>query len=86
MGGGDAISIQEVRRKTHRCRKEEGGETVKAGAVGGSGGVCGAEFYRAGGERTERGVVVPGRDVRLANCCNIWSLGPQTVLRFRLAS
>jgi hypothetical protein len=38
------------------------------------------------GERTERGVVVPGRDVRLANCCNIWSLGPQTVLRFRLAS
>src|ERR1039457_2174168 len=54
--------------------------------VGGSGGVCGAGVYRAGGERTERGVVVPGRDVRLANCCNIWSLGPQTVLRFRLAS
>ena len=35
MGGGDAISVQEVRRKTHRGRKEEGSETVKAGAVGG---------------------------------------------------
>ena len=35
MGGGDAVSVQEVRRKTHRGRKEEGGETVKPGGVGG---------------------------------------------------
>ena len=33
MGGGDAISVQEVRRKTHRGRKEEGGEAVKPGGV-----------------------------------------------------
>ena len=39
MGGGDAVSVQEVRRKTHRGRKEEGGETVKPGAVGGGGGM-----------------------------------------------
>jgi hypothetical protein len=31
MGGGDAISVQEVCRKTHRGRKEEGGETVRTG-------------------------------------------------------
>jgi hypothetical protein len=40
MGGGDAVSIQEARRKTHRGRKEEGGETVKAGAVRGGGMRC----------------------------------------------
>ena len=33
MGGGDAISVQEVRRKTHRGRKEEGDETVRTGLV-----------------------------------------------------
>src|ERR1035441_6831373 len=33
MGGGDAISVQQVRRKTHRGRKEEGGETVRTGLV-----------------------------------------------------
>jgi hypothetical protein len=57
VGGGDAISIQEARRKTHRGRKEEGGETVKAGGRGWRRYAVG---YRAGGERTERGVVVPG--------------------------
>jgi hypothetical protein len=31
LGGGDAVSVQEVRRKTHRGRKEEGGETVRTG-------------------------------------------------------
>src|ERR1035438_6998344 len=35
MVGGDAISVQEARRKTHRGRKEEGGETVRTGGVGG---------------------------------------------------
>jgi hypothetical protein len=38
MVGGDAISIQEARRKTHRGRKKEGGETVRravwVGAIG----------------------------------------------------
>src|ERR1039457_5943259 len=33
VGGGDAVSVQEVRRKTHRGRKEEGGETVKPALV-----------------------------------------------------
>jgi hypothetical protein len=48
MVGGDAISIQEARRKTHRGRKEEG-EAVKPGGVGGGGGdpqrCCGADFH-----------------------------------------
>jgi len=34
MGGGDAISVQELRRKTHKGRKEEDGERVKMGGYG----------------------------------------------------
>ena len=52
MGGGEAISVQEVRRKTHRGRKEEGGETVKSGLVQVVA-IGAAEVYRAGGERTD---------------------------------
>ena len=35
MGGGDAISVQAEGREDDRGGTEEGGETVKPGAVGG---------------------------------------------------
>ena len=39
MGGGDAISVQAEGREDDRGGTEEGGETVKPGAVGGGGGM-----------------------------------------------
>ena len=48
MVGGDAISVQEVRRKTHRGRKEEGDETVRTGLVRVVGAGCGGYWGRYG--------------------------------------
>jgi hypothetical protein len=64
MGGGDAISVQEVRRKTNRGRKEEGGEAVRTGVDVGGGDDQAERRRRVGALCT---VAVAG--VFSASCC-----------------
>jgi hypothetical protein len=57
MGVGDAISVQEVRRRTHKGRKEEGGETVKRASIPlpvGEDGRCPPGGLQANGEHPVR--------------------------------